>query len=93
MIGGLRADVRERLGSFLAERIEGEVTWPDAVTVIVPDVDAQFDHVRREGADITQEPTDQPWGLRDFEAVDLEGRVWNFSQHLREVEPDEWTAR
>ena len=37
-------------------------------------------------------PTDQPWGLRDYEAVDLEGRQWNFSQHLHDAEPQEWGA-
>jgi hypothetical protein len=24
--------------------------------------------------------------------LDLEGRQWNFSQHLRDVTPDEWGA-
>jgi uncharacterized glyoxalase superfamily protein PhnB len=38
------------------------------------------------------EPRDQPWGLRDYEAVDLEGRVWNFSQHLRTTKPEDWGA-
>jgi uncharacterized glyoxalase superfamily protein PhnB len=79
------ADVRTSTGGHLMiNGIQGpsEVARPDSVTVIVPDADAQFEHVRREGARIAQEPTDQPWGLRDFEAVDLEGRRWNFSQHL-----------
>ena len=39
------------------------------------------------------EPTDQPWGLRDYEAVDLEGRQWNFSQHLHDTEPRDWARR
>jgi len=59
---------------------------------LVPDVDDHFERARSEGAQILAPPQDQPWGLRDYEAVDLEGRLWNFSQRLRVVEPEEWGA-
>ena len=32
-------------------------------------------------------------GTRDYEALDLEGRFWNFSHRLRDVEPADWGAR
>ena len=59
---------------------------------MVPDVDTHFEHARREGARIVAEPTDQPWGLRDYEASDLEGWMWNLSQHVRETTPEDWGA-
>jgi len=93
MIGGIRGPLRQRLSPLIDQpRSPAEVTWPDSITVMLPDVDEQFEHVREEGAAILCEPADRPWGLRDFEVVDLEGRPWNFSQHLRDVEPAEWGA-
>ena len=56
----------------------------------VPDVDAHYDRARAEGAQILTPPHDQPWGLRDYEALDLEGRWWNFSQRLKDVDPEDW---
>jgi uncharacterized glyoxalase superfamily protein PhnB len=69
--------------------------WPNrtyAITVMVPDVDAHFARAVAEGATVTQRPTDQPWGLRDYEVVDLDDRWWNFSQELNAVEPEDWGA-
>jgi uncharacterized glyoxalase superfamily protein PhnB len=37
-------------------------------------------------------PKDQPWGLRSYAAIDLEGHQWEFSQLLRIVEPEAWGA-
>jgi uncharacterized glyoxalase superfamily protein PhnB len=33
-------------------------------------------------------PSDQPWGLRSYSAIDLEGNQWEFSQMFRPEEPD-----
>jgi uncharacterized glyoxalase superfamily protein PhnB len=71
MIGGMPPQFKNRFVALLSQRDAGDVTWPDSVTVIVPDVDAQFDHVRGSGAVTTSEPKNQPWGLRDFEVLDL----------------------
>jgi uncharacterized glyoxalase superfamily protein PhnB len=60
--------------------------------VVVPDVDAHYEQARAEGAQILIPPHDQPWGLRDYEALDLEGRWWNFSQRLEDVDPEDWGA-
>lgn len=37
------------------------------------DVDAAFARVRGAGANVNQEPTDQPWGARDFAVRDPSG--------------------
>ncbi len=47
------------------------------LSVHVPDVDAHFAASRDAGARIDREPTDQPYGLREYGARDPEGhRFW-----------------
>ena len=84
--------VRERVPSF---REQQERPWPDlshATTVLVSDVDAHYEQAKTAGATIVMTPTDQPWGLRSYAAIDLEGHQWEFSQTLRIVEPEAWGA-
>jgi MerR family transcriptional regulator, thiopeptide resistance regulator len=52
------------------------------LVVHVPDVDVHFEHARAAGANIDREPADQPYGLRDYGARDLEGHRWWFSTPL-----------
>jgi MerR family transcriptional regulator, thiopeptide resistance regulator len=47
--------------------------------VIVDDVDAHFAHSRDSGALIDRPPSDQPYGLREYGARDLENHRWYFS--------------
>jgi uncharacterized glyoxalase superfamily protein PhnB len=61
-------------------------------TVLVSDVDAHYQRATDEGAIILMTPTDQPWGLRSYAAIDLQGHQWEFSQVLRTVEPEAWGA-
>ncbi len=56
------------------------------------DVDAHFERAESEGAIILMPPIDQPWGMRVYSAIDLEGHQWEFSQVLRLVDPAEWGA-
>ncbi|MGH2969710.1 MAG: VOC family protein [Solirubrobacteraceae bacterium] len=63
-----------------------------ALVVLVDDVDAHCDHARTSGAAIRAQPEDKPWGLRQYTAEDLEGHLWEFSQYLRHVPPEEWGA-
>jgi uncharacterized glyoxalase superfamily protein PhnB len=93
--GALRDDDKALLQSRVPDFRDGAPAWPNvsyAITVLVPDVDAHHERARAEGAQILTRPQDQPWGLRDYEALDLEGRWWNFSQRLKEVAPEDWGA-
>ena len=40
---------------------------------MVRDVDAHFKQAKAGSATILREPKDQPWGLRVYSALDLEG--------------------
>ena len=44
------------------------------------DLDATFDKVRAAGAEIVQEPTDQPWGPRDCALRDPSGNLLRIEQ-------------
>lgn len=57
--------------------------------VYVEDVDAHFERARAAGAGILQEPKDQFYGDRTYGASDPEGHSWYFSQHVRDVSPEE----
>jgi uncharacterized glyoxalase superfamily protein PhnB len=57
-------------------------SWPlltHAITVIVDDVDAHFERAEREGAAVLSSPTDQPWGVRSYAALDPAGHQWEFA--------------
>ena len=43
-------------------------------------LDATFDQVARSGAEVLQEPTDQPWGVRDAAFRDPAGNTIRISQ-------------
>ncbi len=49
------------------------------LVVHVDDVDAHFRHARSAGARIDAEPTDQPYGQREYGARDPEGHRWWFA--------------
>ncbi len=44
------------------------------------DLDASFEKVRAADAEIVQEPTDQPWGTRDFAVRDPSGNLVRIDQ-------------
>jgi uncharacterized glyoxalase superfamily protein PhnB len=66
----------------------GEVT--SSVMVRVPDARGHCEHARAAGAEIAMEPTDFPYGERQYTAVDPAGHRFTFSETLRDVAPEEW---
>lgn len=57
--------------------------------VYVDDVDKHFEHAKRTGAKILDEPADQFYGDRRYAAEDPEGHQWNFATHVRDVAPED----
>ena len=66
----------------------GEVTH--SVMVRVDDAHAHCEHAREHGARILMEPTDHPYGERQYNAEDFAGHQWTFSETLADVAPAEW---
>jgi predicted enzyme related to lactoylglutathione lyase len=50
------------------------------VILSAPDVDAAFAHVEASGADVVQEPVDQPYGIRDCAFRDPAGNTVRINQ-------------
>jgi uncharacterized glyoxalase superfamily protein PhnB len=57
--------------------------WPCfGVYVHVDHVNAQYTRAKGQRARITDEPADQPYSVRSYGALDLEGNQWWFAQPL-----------
>jgi uncharacterized glyoxalase superfamily protein PhnB len=52
---------------------------------LADDLDGHCARARAAGATIVQEPAEQFYGDRTYRAVDLEGHLWTFAQHVRAV--------
>jgi uncharacterized glyoxalase superfamily protein PhnB len=61
-----------------------------AVMVRVDDVDAHHAKAKAGGARILSPPADQPYGERQYTALDLGGHRWTFSQSIADVDPADW---
>jgi predicted enzyme related to lactoylglutathione lyase len=51
-----------------------------AVVFATDDCDATFEHIRASGAEVLQEPIDQPYGVRDCAFRDPSGNMLRFNQ-------------
>jgi uncharacterized glyoxalase superfamily protein PhnB len=79
MIGGQWADWTRSPAST------GGVNTQSTHVNLAHDLDAHCERARAAGATIVAEPEDQFYGDRTYRAVDPEGHVWTFSQHVRDV--------
>lgn len=68
-------------GSFRNPKHLGQVT--QSLYVYVDDVDVHCRRAREAGAEITEEPADQPYGDRRYGATDPEGHRWYFATRTR----------
>jgi uncharacterized glyoxalase superfamily protein PhnB len=66
------------------------ISLHSAVMVRVEDVDAHYDRARRSGGTILREPTDYPYGERQYDIEDFAGHHWCFSQSVADVDPSAW---
>jgi MerR family transcriptional regulator, thiopeptide resistance regulator len=65
---------------YQSPRSVGAVT--SMTVVAVDDADAHHARAVQAGADILKEPVDQPYGVREYGARDLEGQLWYFHSAL-----------
>lgn len=65
-------------GHYGSPKTRGDSTA--GVHVYVDNVDAHYERAKGAGAEISMEPTDQPYGDRRYDAKDLEGHNWYFAQ-------------
>jgi predicted enzyme related to lactoylglutathione lyase len=73
----MSADDRSAVADLMAKGVYGRVVfWTE-------DCDATFERVQAAGADVVQEPTDQPYGVRDCAFRDPAGNEVRFTQAKR----------
>lgn len=94
-IGNHRAQLNVGHGAvILRELRQNEINTAlgvgHSVMIRVEDVDAHCERARSCGARITQEPVTHPYGERQYNAEDLAGHSWTFSQSVADVHPTEW---
>jgi uncharacterized glyoxalase superfamily protein PhnB len=61
-----------------------------AVLIRVDDVHSHHEHAVMHGAYILREPTDYPYGERQYSVEDFAGHEWTFTQSLADVDPADW---
>jgi uncharacterized glyoxalase superfamily protein PhnB len=86
--GGHRAQLAVGDGCVVVAR--GEPGGGGSVMVRVEDVDAHFARAKERGARVLDEPTEFPYGERQYNVQDPAGHVWTFSQSVADVAPEEW---
>src|SRR5262245_13183696 len=66
---------------------------PCSVMVRVENLDQHFEWAKQAGAQITSEPTDYPYGERQYTVQDIGGHIWIFSQTISDVDPATWGGK
>jgi len=66
---GITDDERRTISEMMAK---GTYGW---ILLATPDLNAAFERVQSSGADIVQEPVDQPYGIRDCAVRDPAGNL------------------
>jgi len=61
-----------------------------SMLVRVEDAKAHRDRAAKAGARILDEPTDYPYGERQYNAEDIGGHRWTFSESIADVDPASW---
>jgi uncharacterized glyoxalase superfamily protein PhnB len=91
-IGNHRAQLVYDGGALIVtERGEADGSR-SSVLVRVADADRHHEQAAAYGARILSPPTDYPYGERQYNAEDLGGHRWTFSQSIADVDPVSWGA-
>jgi uncharacterized glyoxalase superfamily protein PhnB len=63
-----------------------------SLTVFVEDVDEHYARTKAAGARVVEELNETEYGEWQYGVEDLDGHLWLFSRHARDVSPEEWGA-
>jgi uncharacterized protein (DUF952 family)/uncharacterized glyoxalase superfamily protein PhnB len=92
-VGGHRAQLEVPSGGCVVvtePRTSQVLPGQWSVMIRVPDVDAHHAHAAARGATILDPPTDYPYGERQYQAEDLAGHHWDFTQSIADLAPEDW---
>jgi uncharacterized glyoxalase superfamily protein PhnB len=93
VLGEARGGLAGEPGAGMTFAPEPPGRFSHSVMVRVADAEAHFEQARDCGAEILQAPKDFPYGERQYNALDLGGHYWTFSQSIADVAPEDWGGR
>ena len=64
-----------------------------SLTIFFDDVDAHYRRVKATGIRLVEQLHETVYGELQYAAQDLEGHLWIFSQHAKDLSPDQWGAK
>ena len=84
--------IQMRAGDGCITLREGDIVPNQScnVQVRIDDALAHCERARQAGAKILTEPVDHVYGERQYNAEDFYGHKWDFTETLRDVEPETW---
>jgi uncharacterized glyoxalase superfamily protein PhnB len=93
-IGAHRAQLLFGDGAIVvkARGMSADAVGDHSVLVRVADADTHHARAKASGARILQEPTDHPYGERQYTCEDIGGHVWTFTESIADVDPASWGA-
>lgn len=89
-MGDHRAQLNVGDGAMILIQRDHDISLRTAVMVRVESVDAHYERARNAGMHILREPTDYPYGERQYTVEDFAGHHWCFSQSIADVDPRDW---
>jgi uncharacterized glyoxalase superfamily protein PhnB len=63
-----------------------------SVTIFLDDVEGHYARAKAAGAKVVEQPHETAYGEFQYGAEDLDGHLWLFSRHARDVAPEAWGA-
>lgn len=86
--------IQMKAGEGCVTIAEGDVVpnHSHVVQVRIEDALAHCAHARRHGARILTEPTDHDYGERQYNAEDVYGHRWDFTETIADVAPEQWSG-
>lgn len=89
-IGNHRCQINIGDGAMVAIEKQAERKDVAHVMVRVEHIDEHCGRARAHGAVITREPADYPYGERQYNAQDVGGHRWTFTQSIADSDPRDW---
>jgi uncharacterized glyoxalase superfamily protein PhnB len=89
-MGNHRAQLNVGDGAVILIQTDRDIALKSAIVVRVDNVDGHYEHARNAGMHIIREPTDYPYGERQYDVEDFAGHHWCFSQSIADVDPRDW---
>ena len=91
-IGDHRIQLLVGTGAMVVTQRSSDAPTASDHGVLVPiaNVDAHHAQAAQHGAHILMEPTDQPFGERQYTTEDVGGHRWTFTQTIADSDPADW---